>query len=217
MKLSKRSSYVIDEETIDDLINSEYNQKPSKRITDLICSLLNYFSLIPTLIYNIAWFFAFKRVLENMGGDLLPIDLDKDIQGCTEMYDWANFCITWITISFFKAVFLLTIVRSCCGAENDCNICCLLIKCVSSLIPSIIFVIRIPDIVNNYKAFNVNMNMNLKMKDMCDELSNSIYLYYNWEYAYILFIMFIFCFIPTGVILMCLKELWKSRAYSKVY
>jgi len=204
----------ITEESIDEFIKNEFNNKISIKITNLLCYLSNYITLVPTLMYNTIWFFKFKYVIENIGGEIMPLDLENNIQGCTDLYHWVNYCITMTLFSFFKGLFLLGLSKLCCGEENDCNICCLIFKGITSLVPSIIIVIEIPDLIKKYKAISIiNSSMNLKSK--CDDLAVNLYAYYNWEYAYMLIITIIFCSIPAGAILMCIKEIWKSRGYNE--
>lgn len=217
MSLIKRNSAHNDEEIINEYLKAEsanYNSK--KKFTDLLCSLVNYFSLVPTLAYNTIWFFVFKRVLEKFG-EALPHNIDTEIQGCSDIYNWLNYALSWNIICFSKALILLSCVKFCCGGENDCNMCCLLIKSLTSLIPSMMFVIKIPEIVSNYKTYTINLSssINQTIQINCDNLANELNLFYRWEYAYILFLVSLFCLIPFGAVLMCLKEFWKSRGYNK--
>jgi hypothetical protein len=216
MRMTKRSSYQEDEEVINKLLENEMNQRRKTKFTDFLCSLINYVSLIPTLIYSAVWYFYLKSVLENfINEDAL---LQGQVQGCLELYQWVNYCLTWTMISFFKAVFLLTCVKLCCGGENDCNLCCLLIKSISSLIPSIIFVLKLPDTINNYNVYNTNvieLKDNNLLKIGCDNMASTLSLYYKWEYSYVLFVLLLFCLIPAGAMAMCFKEIWKSRGYNK--
>ena len=215
MRLTKRSSYESDEALINELLKKETNRKKTK-FTDVLCSLLNYFSLIPTLIYSAIWFVYLKSTLDLFIHDEALIG---NIQGCMELYHWVNYALSWTIISFLKAVFLLTCIKFCCGGENDCNICCLVLKCTSTVIPSIIFVLHIPDYVNKYKNYNSNI-LNLtkvdeSLKHGCDNMANVLSLYYKWEFSYMIFVLFTFCVIPAGALCMCFKEIWKSRGYNK--
>ncbi len=216
MRMTKRSSYQNDEEVINELLKDENTPRRKTKIADLILSLINYISLIPTLVYSAIWYYYLKTSLEYfVNEDAL---LEGQIQGCVELYHWVNYCLTWSMISFLKATFLLACVKLCFGGENDCNMCCLIIKSISTVIPSIIFVLKLPDTVNNYKIYNTNV-MDFKENDMlkvgCDNMANTLSLYYKWEYSYVLSVLFLFCFVPAGAICMCLKEVWKSRGYNK--
>ncbi len=223
MQFSKRTSYLNDEDIIDELINNEKTIKSRKKISDIICSNLNYFSLVPSLIYNATWIFVIKSALEKMGSE--EPSLEKAIEGCSEIYNWAHYTLTWTIISFLKALFLLFCVKMCIGEGDDCNIICLAIKIITSVVPSLIFVFKLPLYVNNYNLFNKNsidlevaggnMSQMDGLKFSCDQLANNLNIFYRWEYAYVIFILFIFCGIPAGAICMCLKEAWKSRGYTK--
>ncbi len=195
----------------DAILRDLNREKPCKRITDILCYLSNYISLVPTLIYNVIWFFTFRDVILSVGGEILFSEIETNIKGCADLYNWANYSMTWTTISFYKALFLLAIVKICCGSENDCNIFCLLIKSITSLIPTIIFVLNVPDIVKLYRSYNMN-NIS-ELKDKCDILADTIQRYYRYEYLYMLSILLAFSLIPIGAMLMCLKEVWKTRGY----
>src|SRR3954462_4281033 len=104
-----------EELNFDELINSN-----KTKTTDLICDLLNYLSLIPTLVYNTAWFFYIRSLLENAK--------DEEVTHCPQLYNWINYADIWVIISNLKALFFLGCIRLCCGNENDTNILCLLIK-----------------------------------------------------------------------------------------
>jgi hypothetical protein len=198
--LTKTTAQVIDqEEYLDNLLK----ETPKKRkATDIICSLINYFSLIPTLIYNVIWYFYLKNILESV--------YEIDLTSCSEIYNWNNYALAWTIVSSIKAFVFLFCSKACFGNENDCNICCLIMKTFTSLLASIIFVIKIPD--NFIKAYQIQSDNSDEMKK-CEELNNSIRLFYKCEYAYILFILFLFCCIPLGGIAAGLKEYYKSRGY----
>lgn len=208
----KRSASFIDDEIINEFLSKE--MKTKKKFTDLICSLVNYFSLIPTLIYNAIWFFYFKSLLESIGGDNMPPALEREVQGCEELYHWINYSLTWVIVCFSKGLFFLICVRICCGADNDCNMFCLLIKTLTSLIPCIFFIVKIPDHVNNYKSLNLNLTQGAEVeayRRICNNMADELDLFYKWEYAYMMLTISLFCFVPAGAVLMCLKEYLKSR------
>jgi hypothetical protein len=213
MKLQKRSSYEKDEDLINDLVNKELNLKKSK-MTDVICSMLNYISMIPTLVYNAIWFILLKSTLNQ----ILNENVLNNVQGCDILYYWSYYAWIWTAINFIKATVLLLCAKFCCGGENDCSLCCVFVKSITTVIPSIVFVLKIPDFVKNYLLFNSNVTniskIDLSLKTSCDNIANVLNIYYKWEYAYIIFVIFMFCLIPFGgAFLMCCKEMWKSRGY----
>lgn len=211
MKMTRSSSGYLTED------NSDKIKPADTKTTDYICSILNYISLIPTLINNIIWFFYFRNVLEDF--DKLNVSHGDHIQinGCDNIYNWANIIILWTIISFFKGILFLISSKLFCGDENDCNVLCLIIKSLTSFIPGIIFIYTLPGIVHDYSYTENRTSLissdYIVMKTLCDNTAKAIYKYYTWEYCYILMIIFMICFIPFSAGLMCLKEIWKSRGY----
>lgn len=193
-KRGSRKSINDEDINFDELLKENKN----KKTTDVICGLLNYFSLIPTLIYNIIWFFYFRSILENLNEQEVYTQ-------CPDMFNWNHYALNWVIISFFKALFFLCFARLCCGDENDCNMICLLIKSLTSLVPAIIFTIKMPDHINAYRS-----------TDACIQLENTAKLFYKCEYIYVLFILILICFVPfLGAFGMGLKEYLKSRSYKE--
>jgi hypothetical protein len=212
MKLERSSSGYLTKDNIEKIKSHD------GKVTDYLCSIITYFSLIPTIIYNLVWFFTFRNILENF--EKLKFSHNQsEIRGCTAIYNWGNNLILWTIISFFKAIFLLLGSKLCCGDENDCNMLCIIIKSLTSFIPGIIFIYILPDVVHNYSFYTHNhisvSGEFSKMQSICDELATAIYKYYTWEYSYVILILLIFCFIPFAAGCMCVKEIWKSRGYSK--
>jgi hypothetical protein len=218
MKLKRPpSGYLLSEEELNDLLAEPSIKSKKTKFTDLICSLMNYISLFPTIVYNVIWFFHMKKLLEQIGNDNLDDSIDLHIKGCSIIFNWANYIVSWTLVALIKGIILLVCSKMFCGNENDCNVLCLLIKTFTSLIPGIIFVLKIPDNISNYKILRINSDINQidpVKKFHCDELANAVFLFYKWEYAYVIFLLFVFCFIPFGAVCMCLKEFWKSRGYT---
>ena len=177
----------------DELLNSLHSNRAKK--TDILCEFINIFSLIPTLAYNIFWFFYFRSLLENTP--------DTEIASCSDINRWVNYSVTWVIISTIKALFFLCCVKICFGSENDCNICCLIMKALTSLIVSILFILNIPDYLDS----------SYKPDTTCFNQYKALSLFYKCEYVYILFILSLFCLIPFGAFIMGLKEYIKSRSY----
>lgn len=207
MELERKSSGYLTDENIKKI--KSHNVK----LTDYLCSLLTYISLIPTLIYNLVWYFTFRNNLEKFEKFNMSL-IQSEIRGCSAIYDWGNNIILWTIISFFKGIVLLLVSKLCCGDENDCNMLCIIIKSLTSFIPGIIFLYILPDVVNKYDSYIKISDEFSKMKLICDELATSIYNYYTFEYFYVISIISIICFIPFAAGCMCLKEIWKSQGYS---
>lgn len=163
--------------------------------TDIICQILNYISLIPTLVYNSIWYIVMSNLLKETD--------ESEINQCNDINRWVNFSLTWIIISVLKGFFFLCFVRICFGSENDCNVFCLILKGISGIVGSIVFVLNIPDYLTTTYSPDTQ----------CYKLEKSLSLFYKCEYSYILFVLSLFCLIPFGACLMGLKEYIKSRRY----
>jgi hypothetical protein len=211
MKMTRSSSGYLTEDNIHKLKSHD------TKITDYLCSMLNYFSLIPTLTYNLVWYFHFRNVLEEFYKLNIFHSDQIVIKGCKSIYDWGNIIVLCTIISFIKGLLFLLCSKLICGDENDCNVLCLIIKSLTSFIPGIVFIYILPDIFYNYSFVEnkneLSSNDYIIIKSLCDKTAKAIYKYYKWEYFYVIFIVFIFCFIPFVAGLMCLKEIWKSRGY----
>ena len=142
MKIKRSSSGYLTDEYLSKIKSNDI------KLTDYICSILNYLSLIPTIIYNIIWFFNFRNILENF--DNLNLHNEGiDMTGCGAIYKMGNNIIFWTIISFLKGIILLLCSKLFCGDENDCNILCIIIKSLTSFIPGVIFIFILPDLLSN--------------------------------------------------------------------
>jgi hypothetical protein len=186
----------------DDLLNEIIKNERKVKVTDIICSLINYFSLIPSIIYNTAWFFYLKSILEEMN--------ENDISVCNAIFNWTNYATSLCIFPTIKALILLFCIKICVGEENDCNIFCFIVKMLTSFVPSILFVILIPNNINNYR---IHLG-DIEVKE-CDKMSRTLNTFYKLEYAYMITILVLFCLIPFGAIATGFKEYWKSRGYNK--
>jgi hypothetical protein len=178
----------------DELIYQSLNSSKTNK-TDLLFQIINYISLIPTLVYNTIWYMYLSNLLKEIN--------DNHVNECYDIHRWSNYILTWLIVSVLKGLFFLSFVRICFGSENDCNIFCLILKGLSGLVGSIVFVINIPDYITN--TYNPDT--------ACYNLEKSLNLFYKCEYSYILFVLALFCLIPFGACLMGLKEYIKSRRY----
>lgn len=177
----------------------EYNPKTPKdkkhKISDICFNLITYISLIPTVTYNILWIYF-------IGSALIHIQ-EENIQTCKEIVIWTKYAFIWSIIATIKACFFLCFVQYCCGNENDCSFFCLLVKSITSFIPSLIFLFKMPYTLNPSKLSTSE----------CEHISLLNYYYINFEYSYVIFFLSIICLIPLGAILVGLKEAWRSRKY----
>lgn len=181
--------------------SSIYNDKPStkKIITDKFCNLLNYISLLLSFIYNLYFFTVLKNDLF-----LIPDDTNQNkinLNHCNDLCITAGYIISWNIISICKSFILLFLCRVCFGDENDCNWFCLVIKALSSFIPSIVFCLRL----RKYIDFTV-----IETDKICENLRMNINNFLDWEMFYIMGIISCVCLIPLGAFLVGLKEYYKS-------
>jgi hypothetical protein len=188
--MKMKNSLNSDELDINELLKTE-----KRKTTDILCELLNYFSLVPTLAYNAYWYIYFKNILEKA--------TDADLTHCHSINKWINYADVWVILSCIKAMFFLGCVRLCCGNENDTNMLCLLIKSLSSLFASFIFVIYIPG----------QLHHTYEEETVCFNMEKALDMFYRCEYTYVLFVLLLFCLIPVGGCLVGLKEYIKSRSY----
>ncbi len=209
MQIKARSSNLNDE----DEVNGFLRQKRTK-FTDWIFASLIYIILVPTLAYNAVWYFNLKSSLIHLSNEEWI-----GIQGCEDVFNWVNYSLTWVLVCFFKALFLLFCYSVCCSGENDCTMVCVLFKSLTSLIPNLFFIMKIPDYVKNYQTYALNAiniaNYDESLRASCDLMASTLFSYYRWEYAYMIFVLGAFCFIPAGAALMCLKEFWKGLNYHR--
>jgi hypothetical protein len=211
---NKRSS-TLDEDAINRLIEEESNKKSSKKITDILCGLMDYFTFIPAIVYNLYFFFLLKRLFEkiNINGMIGTEDYIND-NNCFSLYNWAENIFSWTVISLVKSFMFIMCAKLCCGGENDVTIFCMLIKAVTSFIPSVFFVIKLSGLIEGYEKLR-EIGINDKILPYCDPISTAVESYYQFEYLYIVCISCLVCFVPFGAFCMGLKEIWKSRGYTK--
>ena len=186
-KLRKTSSIgSLCEKEMEELLN------PRKKICDNCCSIINYISLIPTLVYNafsIYYIISFLGLFEN---------------DCNYFQRVTSSILNWNIISLAKAMIFLLCSKVICGAENDCNILCLVIKIFTSYVPSIFFLLYL---------YEDSTESNILEKEKCKIYDNFIVFTLQVEKAYFYFITCLIAMIPVGSLIMVCKELWKSRKY----
>jgi hypothetical protein len=175
------------EEKILEKLNSSYSRT---KWTDRICFLINYCSLIITLIYNSYWIYIFQK--------FLPKIEEEQTKNCPVIMNWNNYYSTWVIISLLKAVFLLLFAPMGVGSEFDCNFFLLALKMLSSVIPCVFFILFIP-------YHGINIYNELKDGD-CFKLYENLTLFYQWEKTYFIFIVCVLFSPVIGGLGMALKE-----------
>jgi hypothetical protein len=198
LKRQRSYSYIPNtdnEESFDKILeNINKSSKTRTYFTDKICFLINYCSLIVTLIYNSYWVYIFQQFLPNIK--------EEQTKNCPNDINWNHYYSTWVIISSIKAIFLLFFARIGVGSEFDCNFFLLAIKMLSSVIPSICFIIFIP-----YYGVNIYDKIN---DWECFKLYENLSLFYKWEKIYFIFIIIIINIPIIGALAMALKEYLKS-------
>lgn len=190
--LNYSDSYSDSDEKIYD--NFYHSSGSKKKFTDIICGLINYASLIITLAYNIFWVITFHQILPKLE--------EEHISNCQDTYNWNNYYYIWTVISLTKALVFLLCAKFGSGSEFDCNFFCLLIKTLTSLIPCIFFVIKIPYYGPN--TFDKEIDKN------CFTLYDNLARFYRYETYYLIFVVAISLSPIIGASAMALKEYIKS-------
>lgn len=168
------------------------NKSSNSRIkfTDKICLLINYISLILTLIYNSYWIYIFQKLLPNI--------TEEQIKNCQSIMNWNCYYSTWVIFSIIKAVFLLLFAPIGLGSEYDCNFFLLAIKMLSSVIPCIAFIFLIP-----YHGINT---YDKTTEGECFNLYEHLSEFYKWEKIYFIFILIVINLPVIGGLGMAFKE-----------
>ena len=182
---------------MDDLTALNIKAMEKAKFTDKILHFMVYLSLVPSIFYNAIWIYQIIMRLESFTHD-------ENLQ-CPDLYNWANHALVWCAVCGIKA-FIFLFCLKCNNDEsndsNDCNMICILIKALSSYIPAIVFNFKLGQLLEGeYKSSS------------CLTMEATISLFKYCEYSYIIFFSTLLCGVPLMGILMCLKELWKSRKY----
>lgn len=181
-------------------------------ISDFFCSMIEYIVIIPTLVYNIFWIAHIRSILTSSPIALIDLSISKPDNTCIDLIRWKEHLLTWTKVSLSKAVLFLCTSKVCCGNENDLNIFCVFIKSVTSLIPSLVFMFKLPDIIEAYSDVR-KVIYHQETLDGCDSLEHALIVYQKFERMYCLFIGGIFALIVFGTFLAAVKEMWRSRGY----
>lgn len=176
---------------------------PKQTFTDKLCGLINYITLIPTLIYNIVWIYMLTSELNNSFNEESINNNNSGNNICSSMQTSLISIYSWCTISIVKSVSLLCCANFICGGENECNVICLVVKFFFSFIPSVYFVYLL----------DYTSNINNLQVESCHNIWNYVHTYYIMERIYVYFFVVLLVMLPVGTILLACKELWKSRKY----
>ena len=176
--LKRKGSYVYlpnnDNETENQILKRLDSSYSKTKWTDRICFLINYCSLIITLVYNSYWIYIFQNIIPNIQED--------QTKNCPVVMNWNNYYSTWVIVSLIKAVFLLLFAPMGVGSEFDCNFFLLAIKMLSSVIPCVCFILMIP-----YHGVNI---FNKITEGECFKLYENLTLFYQWEKTYFILLYF---------------------------
>ncbi len=186
LNLRKVNSY----SSIDDDLKDAL--EPKKRFSDFFCAIINYVSLVPTVIVNTIYIYYISKELTS-----------REIASSSPCFNVNNSILSilnWNVIALVKALCFLFLRKFCCGNENDCNIFCLFFKVITSYIPCLYFI---------YEFEYIEVISDIQCKKEID----FVFMFYKLEKIYFYFISLIFALIPVGVFGMVMKELWKSRKY----
>lgn len=194
-KSSSNSSNSISDIDIEEFL------KPKTSKTDKLCSIINYVSLVPTLIYNTYWIYVL--ISDTRLGHIID-NINQSDEICVNLSSSMSIILTWVIISTIKAFTFLLLSKLVCGSENDCNVLCVVIKGITSFIPSVYF----------YYKFSYLSDITQIISDSpCELLYSYVNLFFSFEKAYIYFFLFLLFLVPFGAILTIFKELWKGRKY----
>jgi hypothetical protein len=82
-----------------------------------------------------------------------------------------------------------------------------------SLIPSVIFIFKLPKIIENYTLETLGLTLNEDLLWKCEELNRAIETFNYYEKFYCYSIVFIIGGIILTFGIVFAKEFWKSRGY----
>ena len=157
---------------------------PKQTISDRICGLINYITLVPTLIYNLVWIYLLTSELNSSFKDESKTNHEDNI--CNSLQNNLVSIYTWCFISIFKSFFFLCCSNFICGGENECNVFCLVIKTMFSFFPSAYFMYHL-DYTNNITNLQVTN---------CHNMWNYVNTYFIMERVYVYFFVTLLVLIP---------------------
>jgi hypothetical protein len=161
-----------------------------KSFTDMFFNLISHCSFLFTIINNSFWIYVLSKTQ-------LGINV-KDIECCSEAIGWNQAAYVYTTVILVKGIVSYT----CFQCEEECRLICITFKSFTSFIPSLYFLFK----MNNRLPISL-------ITEKCEDILIVNHYFINFEYAYVIFILSIFCFIPLGALCAGLKEAWKGRSY----
>lgn len=181
---------------------------PKINTTDKICSIINWLTLLPTIIYNIVWLYLLKNAFEDVNITEFEVNSTKSAE-CLNVFNSLNTIFVWVIVSLTKSIIFILFSKFLCSVESDCNILCLFIKGIASYLPSLYFIYSI-DYTMDIDNASVSSNDN---SGCCSNLLYFAQLFYIMERYFVILFTSLLALIPIGSILMLIKELWRSRGY----
>ena len=175
-------------------------------IADCVCSIINYLAIIPTLVYNSWWIIYIKTQ-----NTIFP-EKSEDIT-CTRLLRWRGYVLDSCVFGLCKSVLFLFMSKFCCGNENDLNLFCFLLKSTTSLLPSLIFMFKLDNVIDDFNNLTRSLIYHDDTKKSCENLSESLAIYLAFERTYVLSFVGIFVLAVFGAILAMIVEFYKSRGY----
>lgn len=187
--------------SIDEKFNSTKANKPNKkRLINILISNINYFSLIPTFLYNSI--FLYLSINE-----ILKRNTYSSNESCINMEDYLYLIVFWNVFSLVKSFVFIVFSNFLCESEYDCNAICLFLKIITSYIPSIYFINSTKNLMSTVE------NLISSIESPCGIMINNILMFYKIEKIYFYFISSLFCLFPIMMVMIICKELWKTRKY----
>ena len=164
-----------------------------RKCTQFCFKKIIFLSFIPTLIYNVFWIVKIKHLIL------------KNLTNC-DFTEFTNVILTICYIVLAKGFLILFFPQIRCGNEknnlNDFSYICVLLKTLTTYLCSLF-------LTNNIsKKFDLNDSIN-----SYEEIFYWINMYYKLECIYIKGIHTIIGIILTAVLMVVIKELFKTIRY----
>jgi len=186
--------------SFDEISNTKQSKPNKKRLLHMLISNINYFSLVPTFIYNSVFFYLCIN-------EILNRNAYSSNESCMNMENYLYLIIFWNVFSLVKAFIFIIFSNFLCESEYDCNAICLLLKIIASYIPSIYFINSTSNLMSLVESQDVTI------ESSCGSMIRNLLMFYKIEKMYFYFISSIFCLFPIMLVMIICKELWKTRKY----
>ena len=186
------------------------------RITTFFFLIIEIVISILTLSYNLYWYFYIKYITKEQSIsdiNVPPFTSHSILSSCEALFNWKGYIILWCRINLTKTILFFFTVKFCCGNQTDLNIPCIIIRSLLSLIPSVIFIFKLPKIIENYTLETLGLTLNEDLLWKCEELNRAIETFNYYEKFYCYSIVFIIGGIVLTFGIVFAKEFWKSRGY----